>query len=1421
MKKAKLSLILLTMIFALGISLIPNLSKAYETLETKLTLGINYNMPGSEIGYAIGVPGSGTGMKIWDIVEKNGTQSINTSKSYYCIKAGVGFTNNSNAVELTDDYTIKYNFRKEKDAILNLKVAGKTMITEENYYNLLALTDLLYLGDGLSDKEKVDTANKLLLDAGIDVNDDLGYTIFLTPSQIEAIQQAAIWYFTNSDEDMYNNLEKENWLNYSLNNKDYNMIINYNKEGIQDAGYQLNEQANMLYEYLINTAIDRAKNYSDEKAKTKIDLYLNSTNSVQPIILIEKDEKIFDLALRKYITKVDGNNVENTRIPNIDISTIDTQGTATYKHRKDPVAIEKGSIVTYNISIYNEGDKSGYATKIIDQLPTGLELNDGINATVITSTKGTKYTVNYDIQKNQISFTVLDENKDSAKNINAYSDTLDSDTITFDCKVTARASTENNQILTNVAWIAEEYDAIDNKIIKAQKGADRDSEPETMPNVNKDNMANYIGLSTNKTDLTDSANHYKGQQDDDDFEKLILKKKIFDLKLIKRITAVNGEKIDNRILNVDITSLANGTSTTATYKLEKNPLSVRTGDIVEYTFRIYNEGEIDGYASEITENIPDGLEFLWQNPEKTYSQEEQKAIDKNIQLGWTFADSTMKTIKTDYLAKGKGAEIKEDEANLIKAFNPDKQYTDKVNDKNPDYKEVSVFLKVVSTNYSQIIRNEAAITKNTDYEGKDVTDRDSSVNKWGKEDSDKYYDENKKWPIYKEDDEDYDNIILQQFDLALRKYIVAVSNDETINEKEYFTSREPSVDTSKLNEKDQNGNIITTTATYNHSKKPVEVNKGDYVVYRLKVYNEGDIAGYASEITDYLPKYLEFIPSNTINKNYGWIMYDKDGNATNDVEKAVKIKTTYLKDKLIAAAKFNEDKKGQRDQYTLSTQYVEVVCKVKNIAEYNKNITNIAEITESKDKEGNRVTDRDSETNNVNIPEEKDLPEYKSKETGSYIPGQQDDDDFEKLVIKPFDLALRKFITGVNDKEVTTRIPQVKYDNESGIKYEHAKEPVDVVKGDKVIYTIRVYNEGEVAGYAEKITDDIPDGLKFLPDDEINKSYGWVMYDKDGKVTEDVTKAVKITTDFLSKANGTESDKIDEETGLKTNSNLLHSFNKDKAVSETNPDYKDVKVAFEVIEPNGSDKIIINSAQISDDKDYKGNDIDDIDSIPDKWNDGEDDQDQEKIKLTYFDLALRKWVTQAIVIENGKETITQTGHKAEDDPEEVVKVEIHRKKINSVTVKFRYSIRVTNEGDIAGYAKEITDYVPEGLKFVAEDNKDWVDEGNNVISTRLLENTLLKPGESAEIEVLLTWINGNNNLGLKTNIAEISEDYNDKNVPDRDSIPDNQIPGEDDIDDAPVLLSVSTGQIRIYYTLGFIVLITLAGGIIIIKKYVL
>ena len=583
--------------------------------------------------------------------------------------------------------------------------------------------------------------------------------------------------------------------------------------------------------------------------------------------------------------------------------------------------------------------------------------------------------------------------------------------------------------------------------------------------------------------------------------------KQFDLKLIKRIVDVNGQTVQERLESVDVTDLANGTSTTADYNMNKEPVAVKNGDIVKYTIRVYNEGEIDGYASEISEDVPEGLEFLWSEKDgaeldndTSLSDEEKEAIKYNQGI-WTIKEFDAETnriemISTDYLAKGKGEELVTDGANLIKAFDSEKGYVDTETEKNPDYKEVSVYMKVIAENQTGlVIRNEAAITGDTDSEGNPVDDRDSKPEDW----------------VKYEDDEDYDNVELKVFDLALRKFIIAVSPDVTICDDEYLKNedgtylRAPVVDASLLNTFDDEGNVITT-ATYNHTKEPLEVNKNDYIIYMLRVYNEGEIPGYATEITDYLPAGLEFVEGD-FNTQYGWEV-SEDGR---------KVTTRYLENQLINDVEVVDSKN------VLSYKEVPIMCKLSDTVEYNQNQTNIAEISESKDEDKKDIVDRDSDEDNVNVPSDEELPGYKDDETGEYIPGQQDDDDFEKVFVKPFDLALRKFITGLNDGEITNRVPQPTYDEETNkITYNHTKDPVEVVNGDTVIYTIRVYNEGEKAGYAEEVADDIPEYLEFLPDNEVNQTYRWKMYDSEGNETDDASKAVKIITDYLSKAHGEE-----------------------------------------------------------------------------------------------------------------------------------------------------------------------------------------------------------------------------------------------------------------------------------------------------------
>ena len=425
-----------------------------------------------------------------------------------------------------------------------------------------------------------------------------------------------------------------------------------------------------------------------------------------------------------------------------------------------------------------------------------------------------------------------------------------------------------------------------------------------------------------------------------------------------------------------------------------------------------------------------------------------------------------------------------------------------------------------------------------------------------------------------EDDDDFEKIIIKgtPFDLSLRKFITKLNGTELKDEKD----RTPKINTSKLNTIDSTTGKKITTAEYVHPKDAVTVRKGDIVTYKIRVYNEGDRNGYATEVTDYLPEGLGFLPNYTNNsiwsipkttdeatgkevlpegieiknlvgengfyKDESEINKDKikledfkdpiTGEVPTDYsqiqivtgERAA-ISTKALKEKLIKAYK---SQKADEDLWQQSTndekdglfyQEVEITCIVLKENTYKGILKNVAEITEEYDEDGNKIEqkgdDRDSEPKNV-YEDDKHTP---GKEENGYTPGEQDDDDFEQLQLKYFDLALRKFITKVDGEapeasrepvpDVSTLIDGT-YDRngkkEHTATYNHPKDPLWVKNGSKVEYTIRVYNEGSEDGYAYEVSDDIPNGLVFEADDATNKAYGWVMYREMTEGDENIAK---------------------------------------------------------------------------------------------------------------------------------------------------------------------------------------------------------------------------------------------------------------------------------------------------------------------------
>ena len=1296
----------------------------------------------------------------------------------------------------------------------------------------------------------------------------------------------------------------------------------------------------------------------------------------QPVVLLTKEPQNItvniglpqpDLALRKYIVKVNDKEITD-RQPNVDTTNLKngSSKTATYKGKKSPVEVRPGDKVTFRIEVYNEGSSDAKANEIVDYLPEGLELieNDSQNQ-------------KFKWSKNDDGYVVTDYLKDTTINaFNKSTGEITSKYVDVVCKVLE--NNENENILTNIAEI------------KGDDIEDRDSTPDNIKNnqnVNLMDLTDYKGKD-NKDDLTDSNYYYKGQEDDDDFEKVIVKIPQFDLSLQKFITKINGKDVESREPKVDTSDLKNGKKD-AKYTTVKEPkLKVKVGDIVKYTIRVYNEGEVNGYAEEVADYLPEGLGYLvdykendnnkWSYPEnaETIKLSDIKNATKKVKISDFNNIEKLDDVK---VVKGtvKLTSTKLDSSktsNLLKAFDG----TNKL-----DYKDIEVTCIVIS---DKNLKNIAEVNKNLDEEKNDITDRDSTPDNYFKDDG----------TYNKEDDDDYEELVTKIFDLALQKFITKV-NDTKIE------GREP---TPKITD----GKI-----SYEHPSTPVEVKNGDKVTYTIRVYNEGPTAGYAAEIGDNIPEGLKFDPENETNKKYGWKMYDADKKETDDVSKAVEIRTDYL----------SMEKAEEREEDTLLTAFnetrneilakdVEVVFIV-DTNSFDKAIVNIAEITKNTDEDGEDITDIDSTPDNKKdgeddldkervivkpfdlslqkfitklngknvepsrepvvdtkplvegktdakyttvknplIVETGDIVTYKirvyneggvngyAEQVADYLPEglgylvnynanidnywalptdlskentvklnaiengtknldiknfkdvkdlnnvdvvkgsvkltstllnsgnkdnllkafdgsnklsykdievtcivlsdtnlrniaevtknldenkkevtdrdstpdtvnpkdypgadkNQDDNDYEILtaVDKKFDLSLQKFITGVNGKTIKDREPKASFEN-GKLSYSHPTTPLEVNTGDSVTYSIRVYNEGDIDGYAAEIGDDIPNGLTFDPNNEVNKKYGWVMYDANKKVTADSNKAVEIRTDYLSK----------EKSEARKENTLIKAFNAEKG----DLFYLDVQAVF-TVSIKSADSTVINTAEITKDTDKDGKEIDDIDSTPDNKKDGEDDLDKERIHVGYFDLALVKDLKKAIVTQDGttKEVNAKNG--------KLTKIEINRKKLNSTVVKFVYDITIKNEGTIPGYAKEITDYIPEGLEFVAEDNKSWKAGSNGTITSDALANTLIQPGQTASVEVVLRWKNGENNLGMKTNVAEISKDYNEAgDTDDVDSTPNNKKDGEDDIDDAPVILSISTGRAQTYFIISTAVLVIISTGVVMIKKYVL
>lgn len=195
------------------------------------------------------------------------------------------------------------------------------------------------------------------------------------------------------------------------------------------------------------------------------------------------------------------------------------------------------------------------------------------------------------------------------------------------------------------------------------------------------------------------------------------------------------------------------------------------------------------------------------------------------------------------------------------------------------------------------------------------------------------------------------------------------------------------------------------------------------------------------------------------------------------------------------------------------------------------------------------------------------------------------------------------------------------------------------------------------------------------------------------------------------------------------------------------------------------------------------------------------------IKNAVFDLSLDKQIA-SIVVTNAKGTKT-----TEYNNKNFAKVDLVAKYMNNTNVAITYKFVIKNNGEVTGYVDRLVDNLPSGLEFNSGLNKDWYKGSDGNLYTTSLGGVAIKPGETKEVQLVLTKRTTENTTGTFTNNAELSRVSNIEAVAEQTT--------DNNKSSADLVISIKTGSAIMYagITLGSIAII--AAGAYIIKKKVL
>ena len=301
-----------------------------------------------------------------------------------------------------------------------------------------------------------------------------------------------------------------------------------------------------------------------------------------------KDTKYVDLALRKWISAINNDIVtdrEPTQTKSFENQTQELaeqvkgnkeETTLNYDNKKDAITVVPGDLVTYNIAIYNEGERAAYAEIVTDYLPEYL---DFVEENTINNKYGWEADENNPriIRTSYLSKEKEENNPDLyvagnsnlllsvaeahvSRNINHDNRKAPSHKVLqIVCRVNDNAP--NRKFLTNRAEITKYgyYDS-QNKFVKCDgAGIDRDSIEDTIKDeLNLDKWhEQQMNIATQKT-------LFPGDQDDDDFEtvQVYVKETSYNLQV---------KKVDTKGNSIETEDITNIFETTIQKGNEQNP----------------------------------------------------------------------------------------------------------------------------------------------------------------------------------------------------------------------------------------------------------------------------------------------------------------------------------------------------------------------------------------------------------------------------------------------------------------------------------------------------------------------------------------------------------------------------------------------------------------------------------------------------------------------------------------------------------------------------------------------------------------------------------------------------------------------------------------------------------------------------------